>query len=73
MFVVTLLRGEEITDNLKNTSRYLLFESEDGLFEVEDFEKEQVNPELFVNDESVTFYVYTPQNRAGKLMVSHWI
>ncbi|ENN80261.1 hypothetical protein YQE_03256, partial [Dendroctonus ponderosae] len=62
---VSLLKSEEITDNLKNTSRYLLYEREDGLFEVEEFEKEQVNPELFVSDNSVTFYVYTPQNRAG--------
>ncbi|XP_066155565.1 pancreatic triacylglycerol lipase-like [Euwallacea fornicatus] len=62
---VTVLKSVEITDELIKNPRYLLFERDDGLIQVEDLETAENNTLLSVSNSQVVFYVYTPNNLSG--------
>lgn len=66
MLLVTLLKSSEITEELINNPRYLLYEREDGLFEVEDFETAENHTVSFVADSDIIFHIYTPERPGGK-------
>lgn len=66
LLLVTLLKSSEITEDLINNPRYLLYEREDGLFEVEDFETAENRTVLFVADSDIIFHIYTPERPGGK-------
>ncbi|XP_066246981.1 pancreatic triacylglycerol lipase-like [Euwallacea similis] len=60
---VTLLKPSELTIDLLNNPRYLVWETKEGLFEVEDLESpDDSNVTLFATEDDISFYVFTPQN-----------
>ncbi|KAL1493050.1 hypothetical protein ABEB36_011189 [Hypothenemus hampei] len=61
---VSLLNTVEISD-LINNPRYLIFERDDGLFEIEDFETAEFEPVLAVTEDDITFFIYTPDDLTG--------
>lgn len=59
-FPVSLLKREQLTDEMINDPRYLLWETEEGLFEVEDlYSNETANAEVFASERDVSFYIFT--------------
>jgi pancreatic triacylglycerol lipase len=66
----TLLHFSQITEELRNTTNYILFEREDGLFEVEDLHNPKAeSPALFATEDDITFYFFTPQNRVTGVQI----
>ncbi|CAG9759295.1 unnamed protein product [Ceutorhynchus assimilis] len=59
---VNLLRTSQITDELINDPRFLIYEVEEGLFEVDDLETSVANITTKSLNEDVTFYIFTPEN-----------
>ncbi|KAL1493051.1 hypothetical protein ABEB36_011190 [Hypothenemus hampei] len=57
-----VLNQAELTPEHYNSSRYILWENQDGLIEVEDFEAESANITLFATENDISFYIYTPEN-----------
>ncbi|XP_066155564.1 pancreatic lipase-related protein 2-like [Euwallacea fornicatus] len=59
----TLLKPSELTIDLINDSRFLVWETEEGLYEVEDLENtNDSNIILFATEDDISFYVFTPEN-----------
>jgi len=61
---VAVLHASQISEEIINNPRYMLFEREDGLIEVEDLQDPNAEPPtLFATEDDVTFIFFTPQNR----------
>lgn len=53
----------ELTSELVNNPKYLVWKTEEGLFEVQDLEDvESAVVTLTATEDDVTFYIYTPEN-----------
>lgn len=60
-----MIQPSELTSELINNSRYLVWETQEGLYEVEDLEDatdEATNITLFATEDDVSFYIFTPEN-----------
>lgn len=60
-----MIQPYELTSELINNPRYLVWETQEGLYEVEDLEDatdEVTNITLFATEDDVSFYVFTPEN-----------
>lgn len=61
-----------------NDPRYLLWETEEGLFEVEDlYSNETANSEVFASERDVSFYIFTKKSSVdgelcNVLMIIEW-
>ncbi|XP_050292730.1 pancreatic triacylglycerol lipase-like [Anthonomus grandis grandis] len=61
---VTLLKEAQLTEELINDPRYIIWETAEGLFEVEDLQdaNDNDNATLFATEDDVSFYIYTPEH-----------
>ncbi|ERL94834.1 pancreatic lipase-related protein 2 isoform X1 [Dendroctonus ponderosae] len=68
---VALLSESEVTSELVNNTKYLVWKTDEGLFEVEDLEDvESAVITLTATEDDISFYIYTPENRLNGVQIT---